>query len=64
MLAGCSTQVRTSATWTTIAASFREFMTRSPAAFPPFTPKQITPEQPFGMYFFASSYWLLDLRPG
>ena len=39
-------------------------MNRSPAFAPPLTPKLSSPEAPFGMYFFASAWYLLSGRPG
>ena len=47
--------VRESATWVTIAASFNLSIISSAALRPPFKPKEMTPQVPFGMYFCASS---------
>ena len=49
--AGCSTQVRASATCVAMAAIFRFFMNTSAAARPPFGAKLTTPQLPFGRYF-------------
>lgn len=54
-LAGCSTQVRASATWVAIWARRRFFMNVSAAARPPATPKLTTPQDPSGRYFAASA---------
>ena len=54
--AGCSTQVRASATCVAMAAIFRFFMNTSAAARPPLGAKLTTPQLPFGRYFCASSY--------
>ena len=54
-LAGCSTQVRASATCVAICASFRLAMNFSAAGRPPVKPKLTTPQPPLGRYFCASS---------
>ena len=63
-LAGCSTQVRASATCVAICASLRLAMNVSAAARPPATPKLTTPLAPPGRYFCASSCWESPGRPG
>ena len=63
-LAGCSTQVRASATCVAIWASLRFAMNVSAASRPPATPKLTTPLAPFGRYFCASSYCVSPGKPG
>lgn len=53
-LAGCRTQVLASATWVTIAIIFNLSIKPTETSLPPFKPKEITPQVPFGMYFCAS----------
>lgn len=55
VLAGCRQHVRASATCVSMEASFRWLINRSAAALPPLTPNEMTPQEPFGRYFCASS---------
>ena len=64
VLAGWSTQVRRSATWVTTEAISRLSINLVAASRPPFTPKDTTPQVPWGMYFWARACWGLLSRPG
>ena len=64
VLAGWRQQVRRSATWVTTEASSRLSMNLVAASRPPFTPKDTTPQVPWGIYFLARACWGLDSRSG
>ena len=62
-LAGFRQQVRASATWVSMAASFRCFMKVLAASRPPFSSKDTTPQEPWGRYFSARAWYLSPGRP-
>ena len=55
LVAGWSTQVLASATWVAMEARRRPAMNREAPSRPPFTPKDTTPQVPWGRYFRARS---------
>ena len=54
--AGLRQQVRASATWVSMAASRSDFIKVLAASRPPASPKDTTPQLPFGRYFWARAW--------
>ena len=61
--AGLRQQVRASATWVSMAASFKRRMKTPAASRPPFSSKDTTPQEPWGRYFSARAWYLSPGSP-